>query len=76
MTFKEFSKWCNERACDGCWGIAEAMICMDVGTEIHRRPWFLRERAWQNHASREMVERIVQATNALIERAIAEEVDE
>ena len=30
MKFKEFAKWCNERACDGCWGMLEAMACIDL----------------------------------------------
>lgn len=30
MTYKEFSKWCNERACDGCWGMIEAIICIRI----------------------------------------------
>lgn len=25
MKFKEFSAWCNDRACDGCWGMTEAI---------------------------------------------------
>ena len=25
MKYKEFIRWCNERACDGCWGMLEAM---------------------------------------------------
>lgn len=30
MTHKQFESWCNERACDGMWGMVEAMICVDV----------------------------------------------
>ena len=24
MKFKEFKSWCEQRACEGCWGLAEA----------------------------------------------------
>ena len=34
MKFKEFAKWCNERACDGCWGMLEAMACIDISIFI------------------------------------------
>lgn len=30
MKFKEFENWCNERACDGCWGMLTAMVCIDL----------------------------------------------
>ena len=28
MTYKEFVKWCNNRASDGCWGPGTAMLCI------------------------------------------------
>jgi hypothetical protein len=28
MKYKEFVKWCNERACDGAWSIGTAMSCL------------------------------------------------
>lgn len=31
MKFKEFVQWCNDRACDGCWGIKEFVICKSIG---------------------------------------------
>lgn len=30
MTFKQFEAWCNQRACDACWGMLEAMTCIDI----------------------------------------------
>lgn len=30
MKYKEFVRWCNERACDGCWGLNTAMICINI----------------------------------------------
>ena len=30
MKYKEFKKWCNEIACDGCWSLKQAQFCIDV----------------------------------------------
>ena len=30
MTYKEFKKFCNERAIDGCWSLKQAQFCIDV----------------------------------------------
>lgn len=30
MKFKEFVNWCNERACDGCWGTLTAINCSSI----------------------------------------------
>ena len=42
MTFKQFTAWCNERACDGCWSF-------DVVTfwDVKKQPFWLREKHWQ-----------------------------
>ena len=34
MKFKEFTNWCNERACDGCWGMLEAIACINLINEV------------------------------------------
>lgn len=54
MTYKEFRDWCNRRACDGCWGIREALICMTAVREVEDAhswlPWKekkLKEKRWQ-----------------------------
>ena len=68
MTFKEFAKWCNERACDGCWGFNEAIICIDAGSQIRKLPFWKREKAWREINSKlEIEERIVVPTNKKIE---------
>ena len=36
MKFKEFENWCSERACDGCWGMLEAMACIDLMGEVKK----------------------------------------
>lgn len=30
MSYKEFLKFCNQRAADGRWGMSQAMICLSV----------------------------------------------
>ena len=47
MKFKEFVNWCNERACDGYWGMIEAMICIDLIGEIREASFWKREKLWK-----------------------------
>lgn len=47
MKFKEFTNWCNERACDGCWGMLEAMTCISLIKEIRKAPFWKREKIWK-----------------------------
>ena len=75
MKFKEFSKWCNERACDGCWGAYEAIFCVSIGTEIRRKPFWKREKKWQKMNSELSIEEtIVNPINNMIRnRALIKE---
>lgn len=67
MTFKEFSDWCNERWRDGCWGMTEAIICVDVGTAIQKLPFWKREKEWQKQNTvYGIVDRIVTPTNRML----------
>lgn len=43
MKFKEFENWCSERACDGCWGMPEAIACINVINEIMKIQFWKRE---------------------------------
>lgn len=47
MKFKEFVAWCNERACDGMWGVNEAMACIEVMKYVRSKPFWRREKEWQ-----------------------------
>ena len=68
MTYKEFVEWCNERACDGCWGMSEAMNCIAVMEDVRKQwPW-RREKYWKAEYAEEVCEKIVDPTNALIEK--------
>ena len=30
MTYEEFFNYCEERACDGRWGLEEAVLCLGI----------------------------------------------
>lgn len=47
MTFKQFKKWCNDRACDGCWGFKEATYCIELIRNMMRIPWWRRNKVWR-----------------------------
>lgn len=44
MKFKEFVNWCNERACDGCLGMLEAIACINLINEIMKIQFWKREK--------------------------------
>lgn len=66
MTFKKFVKWCNERACDGCWDFRTAMVCCDIVQEIRRLPFWKREKAWKKIEA-DMLAKIVNPINRKIQ---------
>ena len=68
MKFKEFYKWCNERACDACWGMREAVICVGVMEDMKKVPFWKREKIWKERYEDEIVYSIVNPTNELIEK--------
>jgi len=72
MTFKEFSAWCNQRACDGMWGMNEALACLEVGKMIYKVPFWKREKEWQKwNADWHMEEIFVKPTNERIAEVLA-----
>ena len=68
MKFKEFNRWCNERACDGCWGPKEALICIEVCEDMFKIPFWKREKIWKEDYEKSIVSLIVEPTNKLIEK--------
>jgi len=34
MSYKKFNDYCNDRACDGRWGMLEAIACVGMIREI------------------------------------------
>jgi len=68
MTFKKFEAWCNQRACDGCWGMLEAMTCIDILGTVRKKGLWKREKFWQEEYATDVMEQIVNP----IEKKIAE----
>lgn len=66
MKYKEFVRWCNKRACDGRWGLYEAIACIGITREIRRLPFWKRERYWRENYEKETVEEIVNPTEKKI----------
>ena len=57
ITFDEFDKWANDRACDGMWSFSDAVMCSQVVSSIlNVKPLFgrkrAREKAWQEIKSK------------------------
>lgn len=59
MTFKEFTAWCNDRACDGCWGMQTAIFCIEIGRAIRKQPFWKREKMWQKLNAEHAIEETV-----------------
>jgi hypothetical protein len=59
MKFKEFENWCNERVCDGCWGMLEAMTCIGLIKEIRKAPFWKREKIWKENCEQQVLEEII-----------------
>lgn len=72
MTFKEFVKWCNDRACDGCWGYLTAVQCIEVMRDVRSYPFWKREKIWRHHYMNATVNEMVLQTNRKIAEVYGE----
>ena len=72
MKFKEFSAWCSDRACDGCWGMKEAIICIEVYEDIKKLPFWKREKKWEE-VKTEIESKIVEPINKMILERLEED---
>jgi len=69
MTFKQFVAWCNDRACDGCWGPITAMTCVGIIERVRKSPFWKREKVWQSlNTECEIIKEIVEPVNEKIRR--------
>ena len=66
MTFKEFVEWCNDRACDGCWGMIESMTCIDIISNIRKLPFWKRKKEWMEK-EQQILDEIVNPINRKIQ---------
>lgn len=67
MKFKEFVSWCNERVCDGCWGMLTAMACVDIMGKVKEVPFWKREKFWKENYEQQVLEEIVNPIEEKIE---------
>lgn len=75
MTFKEFDRWCNKRACDGYWGVINAITCCSIVEEILKLPFWKREKIWKNKYETDVVNQIVNPVNEMIEKRLGIKVE-
>ena len=47
ISFKQFSAWCNERAADGKWGMANAIECSQLCSDMYNVFFLKREKIWK-----------------------------
>lgn len=66
LKFKEFDSWCNARACDGCWGLIEALTCIDIIEKVRKEPFWRREKIWKSKYEDDVVEQIIKPIEEMI----------
>lgn len=75
MKFKEFVGWCSDRACDGCWGMIEALTCIDLIKTVKKKPFWKRERFWKEEYERQVLDEIVDPINSMIKEMIGSDME-
>jgi len=70
MKFKDFAAWCNERACDGRWGLQTALACIEIESSVRSKSFWKREKAWQKINSEWHIEELVvnEINNMILEQ--------
>ena len=78
MKFKEFSEWCNERACDGCWDMCTADQCSSICQEIYSYPIRKREKEFQKYVKETNLIEVINNLNKRcgIEKQYTTEIDQ
>ena len=61
MKYKEFVKWCNERACDGDWSATMAMASISVMNTVNDLYFWQREKRWKEINAEFQIEKIMQS---------------
>lgn len=67
MKYKEFVNWCNERACDGWWGMDLTMLCIGVMQDIIKEFFWEKVKAWRKHELYEYICQHISQINIKIE---------
>lgn len=66
MTFKEFRKWANERACDGQWGLTQAIETAEIYDNMRKAKLF-KKRYWKNNCEERAI-KLVESVNQITEQ--------
>lgn len=48
MEYKDFVRWCNQRACDGVLDYATYLICIAIMKEVESVPLDERDKLWRS----------------------------
>ena len=59
MKFRQFIKWCNDRACDGCWDMLTAITCSDLIDRVRKIPFWKREKYWRDNYEKPVLKGII-----------------
>ena len=70
MKFREFVSWCNQRSADGCWGMLEAMVCIDIMEKVKQERFWKREKFWKEKCADDVLEQIVTPIEKKIEEMV------
>ena len=46
MKYKEFTKWYNQRLCEGLWSEKDAIYCTNILDMLRQLPFWTRKRVW------------------------------
>ena len=74
-TYRQFRKWCNDRACDGCWSSDVAAACIRILDFMQNLPWYRRRKFW-GRISIPVMDSIVGPINRKIEEVRKEMIEE
>lgn len=59
MEYKEFIRWCNDRAADGYWDLETAKFCGKLISKIQKMRWWKRNKIWKQNYEQDVVNDIV-----------------
>lgn len=71
MTYKEFNEWCNDRVCDGHWGMNTVIFCIGVNEDMKKTPFWKKKKVWKEKYQ-EIAEQIAEQINAKIDEITGE----
>lgn len=70
MTYKEFKKWCNQRASDGCWSLKQAQYCIDVMKYVNTHYFWQREKVWKQEYEYLTYLQVIKPINDILESQV------